>query len=282
MRLLSSLDEIAADYDAILCDVWGVLHNGKQVYAAACDALARFREGGGVVVLVTNVPRPRGPIPHQLGKLGVREDAYDVVVTSGDAIRAELALRAPGPMFKIGPPYDRELWDGLGLEMTALDNAAFIGVSGLNDDRTETPADYADMLAEARARDLELLIANPDIVVRVGEKLIWCAGALARDYEKIGGRVVMAGKPHPPIYSLAYQEIEALTGRAAPKPRLLAIGDGAPTDVKGAQNEGLDCLFVAGGIHSDIIEGESINLGAAEAVLAQEGVSARYAMTELA
>ncbi|MBL8549100.1 MAG: TIGR01459 family HAD-type hydrolase [Hyphomonadaceae bacterium] len=282
MDILESLDAVAARYDAVLCDVWGVVHNGKRAYGPACAALQRFRARGGAVALVTNVPRPRGPIPAQLDKLGVPRDAWDIVVTSGDAIRAALKARAPGPMYKIGPAYDASLWEGLGLRQSELSEAAFVAISGLNHDDVETPADYADILQAMRVRDLELICANPDIVVRVGERLVWCAGAIARDYEKIGGRVVMAGKPHPPIYDLAYTELSAHLGRASQRSRLLAIGDGIATDVRGANREGIDCLFVASGMHGEaLMTGGKLDLTKVDAALAQEGVSARYAMAEL-
>jgi HAD superfamily hydrolase (TIGR01459 family) len=282
MNILQSLDEIAERYDAILCDVWGVVHNGKGAYAPACAALTRFRARGGAVVLITNVPKPRAPLPAQLDRLGASRDCWDAIVTSGDAIRAELALRAPGPMYRIGPPHDAPLWEGLGLAMSGLDEAAFLAVSGLNRDFDETPGDYADILAAARARNLELICANPDIVVRVGDNLVWCAGALARDYAKLGGRVVLAGKPHAPIYDLAYDELRAL-GRALDKARTLAIGDGVATDVLGANRQGVDCLFIASGMHGEALKSEGrLDIAKVKAALAAEGAHARYVMAALA
>jgi len=196
---LRRLEEVREDYDTVLCDLWGVVHNGRQVFASAVRALQRFRATGGRVVLISNVPKPRDPIPRQLDRLGVPRDAWDAIVTSGDAIRAEFAARAPGPMHLIGPPQDSLLWDGLALELGDLESATFVGVTGLDDFDSETPEDYRERLLRARVRGLEMVCANPDIVVRLGERLYWCAGALARDYEALGGRVVMAGKPHAPL-----------------------------------------------------------------------------------
>lgn len=284
MRALSSFDQIAAEYDAVFCDVWGVVHNGRSAYAPACAALAQYRARGGIVVLVTNVPKPRGPIPGQFERIGVPRAAWDAIVTSGDAIRAELALRAPGPMYKIGPQGDAPLWDGLGITQTAdIADAAFLGVSGLDMEGREAPGDYASVLKAARARNLTLLCANPDIVVRVGDRLIWCAGALARDYEALGGAVVMAGKPHPPIYDLARHELAALAGRDIENARILAIGDGVPTDVRGANVQGLDALFIAGGMHGEALMTEgALDPAKAADALASEGATARYVMAELA
>jgi HAD superfamily hydrolase (TIGR01459 family) len=302
-EIISSLDAIAERYDAVLCDVWGVLHNGRRAYPTACTALQRFKRAGKPVVLITNVPKPRGPIPDQLDHAGVPRDAWDAVVTSGDAIRAELAARAPGPMFKIGPDdYDGTLWEGLGLATAPLSSAKFVAISGLNHDE-ETPVDYAGILREARARDLDLICANPDIVVQFGDRMIWCAGAIARDYEAIGGKVIMAGKPFAPIYELAYRELDAILDRRrlagsggsastdspARTPavqdglRILAIGDGVPTDVAGANRQGLDCLFIASGMHGEALwSNGAIDARKIDEALRIENVRATYAMSALA
>ncbi|MFZ2031024.1 MAG: TIGR01459 family HAD-type hydrolase [Vitreimonas sp.] len=281
MNVIASLDDIAERYDAVFCDVWGVVHNGRTAFPDACAALTRFRAAGKHIVMLTNIPKPRGPIPGQFDRIGVPPSAWDVIVTSGDAIQAELAARAPGPMYKIGPPHDHVLWEGLGLAQASLANATFVAISGLNKD-DETPADYAEMLQQARVRDLELLCANPDIVVRYGDKLIWCAGAIARDYEAIGGRVVLAGKPHAPIYALAFRELETLAERAIERARILCIGDGPGTDVAGANAQGLDCLFIAAGIHGESLwTNGALDPAKVEQTLGAEKVSAKYVMTEL-
>jgi HAD superfamily hydrolase (TIGR01459 family) len=281
-QILASIDDIASKYDAVLCDVWGVLHNGRAPYAGAVSALQRLRAAGKIVILLTNVPKPRWSIPPQLDRIGAPRDAWDAIVTSGDAIRAELQARAPGPMFRIGPAgYDKPLWEGLGLVEAPLAQARFIGISGLNRD-DETPADYAAMLHEAKARDLELLCANPDIVVQFGDRMIWCAGAVARDYEAMGGRVVMAGKPYPPIYDLAFKELAALAQRPIDTSRIIAVGDGLPTDIAGANAQGLDCVFIAAGMHGQALWSDGkLDARKVEAALSEEGVYATYAMQAL-
>ncbi len=280
---LTSIDAVAHRYDAFLCDVWGVIHNGRRIFPAAADALMRLRGAGKRVILLTNVPKPRGPIPAQLDRLGFPRLAYDAIVTSGDAIRAELAKRAPGPMYKIGPDSDRSLWAGLGLVFAGLESARFIGISGLND-YSEQPADYAPVLHAARALDLDMLCANPDIVVRVGEQLIWCAGAIARDYSALGGRIMMAGKPYAPIYELAYAELAGATPAVQiAKSRILAIGDGIGTDIAGANAQGLDCLFIASGMHGEALRSDgALDPAKIGDALAAEGVRASYVMAELA
>jgi ribonucleotide monophosphatase NagD (HAD superfamily) len=187
-------------------------------------------------------------------------------------------------MLKIGPPDDESLWDGLGLARTDdIDAAAFIAISGLDDPMGEAPTDYAPLLAAAQARGLDLLCANPDIVVRVGDRLVWCAGAVAREYEKIGGHVVMAGKPHAPIYDLAIAEIALQRPTPVARARILAIGDGVGTDVLGANRQNLDVLFIASGIHGDAFgaANEALDLTAVEAALAAESAQARFVMRSL-
>lgn len=280
-ELISSIDAIADRYDLLLCDVWGVIHNGREVYAEAAAALQRMRAAGKTVVLITNVPKPRGPIPKQLDRMGCPRDAWDAIVTSGDAIRAELTQRAPGPMYKIGPDYDYALWEGLNLELAPLETAKFIGISGLNDDN-DTPEMYADVVRAARARNLDMLCANPDIIVQFGDRMIWCAGAVARDYAALGGKVIMAGKPYAPIYDLAFREASELMKHGVDRSRVLAIGDGVGTDVKGANAQGIDCLFIGSGTHAEnLLTGGVLDQAKVDAVLKADGVTARYAMRAL-
>ncbi len=278
-----SLDSLNDRYDAIICDVWGVLHNGRGVFPPAVEALRTARRRGAIVALVSNVPKPRDPIPGQLDRLGCPRDAWDMIVTSGDAIRAELVIRAPGPMLKIGPDDDAILWSGMGLAQTGdIAKAAFVAISGLNDPLRESVDDYAVLLAAARARDLELLCANPDLVVRIGDRLIVCAGAVAAEYARLGGRVVMAGKPFAPIYRLAFAEIDALAGRVVDKARILAIGDGIGTDIIGANTAGIDAMFIASGVHGEKLKtGGVFDPQRVDAALATENAHARYLMEHL-
>lgn len=281
LQAIERLEDVRPHYRALLCDVWGVVHNGARAFAEACAALQRFRASGGVVVLLTNAPRPRAVIPAQLDRLGVPRGAWDVVVTSGDATRALLAARAPGPMLRIGPPQDAALWEGLGLLESGVEEARFVAVSGLMDDRTETPADYAAVLGAARARDLPLICANPDIVVRMGERLIYCAGALAQAYEALGGQVLMSGKPHAPIYDIAFAELARLAPGLA-RAEVLAVGDGVSTDLAGAAAQGLDALFVAAGVHGDSLQrAGGLDVEAARRALAQQGAAARFGIAAL-
>ncbi len=246
---IDSLQEIEGRYGVILSDVWGVVHNGVRAFADAADALASARSRGLAVVLITNALRPRGEVIAQLDLLGVPRDAYDRIVTSGDVTR-DLIREGARKVFHLGPERDEAIYAGLDVELVEEFEAATVVCTGLFDDDNETPEDYADMLRRLRARDLPFICANPDIVVEKGDRLIWCAGALARDYVQLGGRTRIAGKPHRPIYEAALREASEVLGRAVEPKDALAIGDGVLTDVKGAEQNGIDILYVTGGIHA--------------------------------
>jgi len=247
--ILTSLDEIAPRYDAILCDVWGVIHNGVEVFAPACAALRRFRAAGKPVVLVTNAPRLSAEVLAFLGRLNAPRDAWDRLVTSGDVTR-DLVAEGPRRIFHIGADDDLGLYEGLDVELVEEFEASGVVCTGLFDDENETPADYADLLRRLRARNLPFVCANPDIVVEYGGRLMWCAGALARDYAQLGGRTLIAGKPHAPIYEVALRAAADAAGVPIAPDRVLAVGDGLLTDVKGAVANGMDALFVTAGIHA--------------------------------
>ncbi|MDO8409104.1 MAG: TIGR01459 family HAD-type hydrolase [Phenylobacterium sp.] len=276
------LSDLTDHYDVLLSDVWGVIHNGRESFPQACAALARWRAERGPVILISNSPRPSADVVAQLDALGVPREAWSAFVTSGDATRLLLAERAPGPAWRLGPDRDAPLYAGLGLSFESLDKAAFIACTGPIDDETEGPGDYQARFEGAAARGLEMVCANPDIVVQRGDKLIYCGGALAQLYETLGGKVVMAGKPHAPIYDLCVAQAERLTGGPVARSRMLCIGDGVATDVKGANAQGLDVLFIAAGIHgAETITPEGLDAAAVEALLRQEGAEARFAMAEL-
>lgn len=251
-KMIAGLSQISDQYDTILCDVWGVIHNGVTPFAASVQALRQFREHHGKVILITNSPRPASEIPAQFDQIGVSHDCYDAIVTSGDATRSELQSRAPGPVYILGPKRDLPLYDGLGLQTSELEDAAFISCTGLLNDRSETPDDYINLLKKALDFNLLMVCANPDIVVMIGDQRIWCGGALAEVYGQLGGEVLYAGKPHMPIYQLCFSEVAKLTGKAADRKRILAIGDGVATDILGAQTAGVDSLFVATGLDAGI------------------------------
>ncbi|WP_408913912.1 TIGR01459 family HAD-type hydrolase [Brucella pseudogrignonensis] len=249
MKLPERLDDLTDGYDAIFCDVWGVLHNGEVAFAPAVEALKRARAKGITVILVTNAPRPFGSVIAQMTLLGVPEDAYDRVVTSGDVTR-DLIIEGPRKVFHIGSERELAIYEGLDVELVEEFEASGVVCTGLYDDETETPENYVELLQRLRSRNLPFICANPDIMVERGPRLIWCAGALARDYGQLGGRTVIAGKPHRPIYEAAAKAVEEIRGAPVEKSRILGIGDGVLTDVKGAADYGLDVLYISGGVHA--------------------------------
>ena len=235
-------------YPVWLCDIWGVVHDGLRAHPRACEALECHRAEGGCVILITNAPRPSRVIVHQLNRLGVRRQAYDAVVSSGD-VTARLVSRRRDKVFHLGPERDLALWEDAEVEFAGLDEACLVLCTGLMDDETETPESYTGLLQRMRERGLELICANPDKVVRRGKELVPCAGALAEIYEAMGGKVLMAGKPFAPIYEAALDSASKVLGRPVDRGEVLAIGDGLETDVEGAARNGFDLLFIVGGIH---------------------------------
>jgi riboflavin kinase/FMN adenylyltransferase len=245
---LLSLPALSARYPVWFCDVWGVVHNGERPMADTVAALRRHREAGGLVVLVTNSPRTAEGVIRQLDQIGVDPNAYDLVASSGDVTRALLLAEGGGKVFHLGPSRDLSIFEGLSVARVPLPEAHAVLCTGLFDDLTETPADYRDLLADILARGLTMICANPDRMVKKGDRLLWCAGALADDYENLGGRVVMAGKPHAPIYDHALALAERRLRRKLARSDILAIGDGLETDLKGAARYGLAALLVADGV----------------------------------
>ena len=248
VRRIGTLGDISGDYDVILSDVWGVLHNGVCVFLDAAKALAAARAGGATVVLVTNSPRLRQSVIDQLRALGVSDDAYDRIVTSGDVTRG-LIEQGPKKVFLLGPERDLPLLEGLGTEIIAVSAAADCVVcTGFFDDETETPEVYTEMLRELLSRHVPMICANPDLVVEHGHRINPCAEAIAAYYKQMGGETRIAGKPHAPIYTAALEEARDARGDFETS-RVMAIGDGMPTDVHGALAAGFDLLYISGGIH---------------------------------
>ncbi|MBB4400535.1 MULTISPECIES: TIGR01459 family HAD-type hydrolase [Rhizobium/Agrobacterium group] len=246
-RILT-LGEITAGFDVILSDVWGVLHNGVSAFPDAAVALREARKAGKTVVLITNSPRPAPGVIAQLRVLGVPDEAYDRIITSGDVTRGLIA-EGPKKVFLLGPERDMPLLEGLDVECVGEAETESVVCTGFFDDETETPEDYTEMLKGFIARNVPMICANPDLVVERGERIIPCAGAMAAYYEQLGGEVRIAGKPHAPIYEACLAAAKEVRGAFA-KDRVLAIGDGMPTDVKGAIASGLNLLYISGGIHA--------------------------------
>jgi len=277
---IQSFRDIAAQYDVVLCDVWGVLHNGVEAFSHASEALAAARAAGLTVVLITNSPRPYPGVRVQIRGLGVADEAYDRIVTSGDVTRALIA-EGPKKIWFIGAEKDLPLLDGLGVTQVGMEEAEAVVCAGLRDDERETAEDYRGELAILAARKLPFICANPDLVVERGHRLIPCAGALAVIYETLGVATRIAGKPHRPIYEQALAEAREVHG-AFDLSRVIAVGDGMPTDVRGAEAFGLDVLYISGGIHAQhYVEGGRTDEEKLAAFLAAENAHPKWWMPRL-
>ena len=255
LRFVEGLRDLLSGKEVVLSDIWGVVHNGLESFPEACEALHRYRSEGGTVILITNAPRPADSVQRQLRKLGVADDVYNAIVSSGDLTRHYVAAHPGGKVFWLGPERDNSIYRGLELTISPLEEADYIICTGLFDDETETPDDYRPMMLRARERKLPLICANPDIVVERGDRLIYCAGAIAELYRELGGEVIFYGKPHRPIYERAMELAAAHVSHPITRDKVLAIGDSVRTDLAGAHGFGIDLLFVTRGIHSDEFEG---------------------------
>jgi len=287
--LIDSLDQIVADYDVLFCDLWGCVHDGVTLYPAAVAALQRFRARGGAVVLMTNAPRTHGTVARRLGHMGMPADAWDLIVASGDATQEAMLLGAAGQrVWHLGPQKDEDLFtdipdhlrDQPPVQRVDFDSAQGIVCTGLDDEDRESPDDYRGRFLSAKVRDLPMLNANPDLVVDVGPRRIYCGGALAALYAEMGGQVLSFGKPHPPIYDLARRKLAA---RGIGGDRVLALGDGWRTDLAGAAGEGIDALFITGGLEAERFgtDPERPDPAALTDWLAQAGLSPQYAIGRL-
>lgn len=247
--VIDAIAPLGKGYAAWLVDIWGVMHNGVRAFPPAVEATRRYREQGGIVILLSNSPRPSKPLQRQLTNLGASKGSYDTTVSSGDLTRHELAKHAGARIFHLGPERDLPIFKDLDLTRVDAKDAELVVCTGLFNDDTETPEDYEVLLRELAGRKLTMLCANPDHLVERGHNLVYCAGALAQIYEEDGGKVIYAGKPYAPIYELAEETIAGIAGRKVPRSEILAIGDGIRTDMAGAAEFGLDAVFVASGLH---------------------------------
>jgi HAD superfamily hydrolase (TIGR01459 family) len=255
LRFAERLRDLVGGVDVLLSDIWGVVHNGLAAFPDACDALYRFRAQGGTVILITNAPRPADSVQRQLRKLSIADDTYDAIVSSGDLTRHFIADHPGKKMFWIGPERDYSIYRGLDASLAPLEKADYIVCTGLFDDETESAENYRAMLLQARERKLTLVCANPDIVVERGDRLIYCAGAVAEPSLDTRGEGSFYGKPHRPIYERALALAAERRDHAVQSGRVLAIGDSVRTDLAGAHGFGIDCLFVTRGIHAEEFEG---------------------------
>lgn len=247
-KKITGLEALRTQYDALLCDVWGVIHNGEACFDGVVDALKAWKKSGGTVLLLTNAPRPAHAVGERLAALGCPQTAYDGIMSSGDAARQMLQTRAQNgeTCHFVGAPKDVDLLNGIDIDYAPAAEADFVLLAGMRDDQNETLDDYQTQIDAWGRYNLPVICANPDRIVQIGTRIMHCAGAMAEIHEKNGGEVIWLGKPYQPIYTAALERIKQLTGQDAP--RVLAAGDGFKTDIPGANQAGLDVVFVSGGL----------------------------------
>lgn len=255
-RIIEHFAEVSSMYDAAFVDLWGCMHNGVTAYEEAVQACRAFRAQGGKVVLLTNAPRPRASVATQLALFNVPEDCWDTIATSGDSARLALFSGAVGnKVFHIGEERDLPFFEPLHMvenpveiSRVPLEDAEGIVVTGLFTSDGE-PEEYRAQLLYAKTQGLKLLCANPDVIVDRGDKREYCAGAIAKLYSEMGGESLYFGKPQPAVYDLARRRLAELD--EVSDDRIVCIGDGIATDVKGAVGEGLDVVFITGGLAAE-------------------------------
>src|SRR6266700_3699825 len=252
LRLIDGMRGLAPDYDGFILDLWGVVHDGTAPFPGVLDCMARLIDAKKRVVLLSNAPRRSDDVVRRIAKIGVPEELYHGVMSSGEEAWQHLARR-DDPFYAglgrrvlhIGSERDLEIREGLGLDFVETPQEADFILNTGPAEWEDTIADYAPVLTAARERELPMVCANPDLVVIHGGRPALCAGALALEYERLGGRVRWHGKPHASVYDSCL----ALLG-IAERRRILAIGDSLRTDIAGAAGAGIDALLIAGGIHA--------------------------------
>ncbi|MGC6471448.1 MAG: TIGR01459 family HAD-type hydrolase [Parvibaculales bacterium] len=277
---IPGLAPLRKEYDVLLCDVWGVIHNGLCLFDGVNQALTSWRDSGGKVVLLTNAPRPAATVQKRLDALNLDRKAYDDILSSGDAARDMLKERAAQGQacHFVGAGKDTDLLEGIDIKLTSAEDADFILLTGMANDEVETPEDYRAAIGLWKEHNLPLICANPDRIVQIGDKVMYCAGALAEIYEQMGGRVIWLGKPYLPIYDTAAARINKLTD--VHKSKVLAIGDGHKTDVPGANAAGYDVLYVTGGL-AETLDHPPETPAEAAAFLSQHHAFAHYCLKYL-
>ena len=250
LKEVNNFSEISNQYNALICDIWGVIHNGQELFPGISECLLNFKKLNNVVILLSNAPRPSSYVSSVLDKFGFKDECYDGIITSGDLTKKSLNEKIFGEnCYHIGPERDLNIFEGTNVNRVDFNNSDFIFVTGLFNDEIEDENDYLDLLNSAREREMTLVCANPDLLVQRGDKLIPCAGLISKTYEEMGGKVVNIGKPFSPIFKEAIEMVKK--NSKFDEHKILVVGDGLETDIKGANSIGLDSILVLGGLFSN-------------------------------
>ncbi|MFQ3360892.1 MAG: TIGR01459 family HAD-type hydrolase [Alphaproteobacteria bacterium] len=243
--------EISTKYKVILCDIWGVLHNGKHLFENAVQSLLKYSKSGGYVVLITNAPRPSIDVARQLNQMGLNKNSYNLIISSGDVTRFWLQSLNKIALYHLGPERDKPIFLDLDINFSNSENCQSVLCTGLYDDETDVLDDYNDLFNLFLNKKIVMHCANPDLTVIREGKTILCAGSLAKYYADKGGQVKYFGKPFEYIYQHAIEEVNRNNNFKVKKSEILAIGDGLKTDILGASNFGIDSFFIMDGVHKN-------------------------------
>ena len=248
---INNLVSVVANYKLILCDAWGVLHNGLEANLEAVESLKVARSLGVYVVIITNAPRTEAQLIQHFNQLGIDPSSYDVIISSGQVARDLLFRDRLDRIYHLGPPVDRALYAGLEPDVVFfIDEAEIILNTGLRDNTREKEEDYEDFLRIALEKNIPMICVNPDKFVLIGEDRRACAGAIAAIYEGLGGKVRWIGKPYRDIYEVSQQRFQSVKNTKLISNECLVIGDAVHTDIVGGNNFGADSLFIYNGVQA--------------------------------
>ena len=261
------LRSIIESYDLFFIDLWGVVHNGIELYKEAVDVLTKISEAKKEYILLTNAPRPKKNVEDFLEKMGLEKNKREKVFTSGEAALSFLNKKHLNQNFyHIGPPRDFDLFIDFKKNKTeSINKSDYLLCTGLYDNHDEDLNYYKEFLVNHISK--KMICTNPDLVVDRGTKREYCAGSIALVFEKLGGKVAYFGKPHPEVYTQSTNTTEK---------KIIAIGDNLRTDIKGANNMNYDSLFITDGIHNKEVKKEGV-----ESILKKYGVKISYYQKEL-
>jgi len=256
---LKGLNEIYSSFDIFFFDLWGVIHNGVQCYSEALKALKNIKKNKKII-LISNAPRPNYDVQKFLKKINFSKSFYHLLITSGDVTRSYLKNNYKNKSFyHLGPKRDESLFSNLSLKKTSLNKADFVICTGVNNNK-DSIKKYYPILKKINNRKLKMICANPDLIVHRGNVVEYCAGSIAKLYEKMGGKVQYFGKPYKYFYEYIFKILKKKYKKKIKKNKILAIGDNLNTDILGANNLNVKNLFIAGGIHKSEWNNHSINL----------------------
>jgi len=280
---IKGISEISEKFDAYFIDLWGVIHNGVQCYPAALKVLEKLKEQNKKIVLISNAPRPSAVVKVFLETIGLQSSCYDFLVTSGDITREYISINSSKKKFyHLGPTRDIDLFKDLNVTLANKEKCDEIICTGLVSDEKEKLEDYKTLLDFFLNKKIPLICANPDEVVARGEKIVFCAGALANRYNQEGGEVRYFGKPYSDIYSFALKKVRAHKDFKDQKEiNALAIGDNIKTDIKGANLFNLDSVLILNGIYKDFFRDGIVNFDLLKDSVNLKDVKITYFQEEL-